>query len=481
MTVRPLPELGVGLIYFAGLDRVVEALQGLIDLVEIEPSNFWLKENKEGTVKYSLDPQAVSTLQKIKLPKLIHGVGFPFGGTHPPDALSLPPLLETIQAFNSPWVSEHLSFNQVSYGDENYHTGFLLPPIQSKETVKTACKNIREFQNRLPVPVAFETGVNYLKPQPGEMKDGEFFARIAEETDCGILLDLHNLWCNEVNGREKVRDVLKSIPLDRVWEIHLAGGERFEDYLLDAHSNLIPKEVEEVALEIIPQLPNLKAVIFEIFPEYIYANNISMESIVTQFKQIKKMWNRRAIRSLTSKTRGNILSRENMEEPMEPTQAEWEQTLSALVLGKPTQEPIAESLKQDEGLKIYRKLITSVQKGKLIDCLKYSCRYIMLRYGEKALLNLMEYFWKDSVPHLFASDEAQAFNDFMQDKKPLNDPLLYALLNYEMAVHQSVIENKETRVRFPCEPLQLLQSLGAGKLPSPLIEGEYEVVVSNKD
>ncbi len=475
-----LPELGVGLIYFADLDPVIEALQDLVDVIEIEPSNHWLKEKRNGAVQYSLDPKTIFSLKKIKLPKLIHGVGFPLGGTHPPDAFSLPPLLDMVHTFNPPWVSEHLSFNLVSDGKTNFHTGFLLPPVQSRETVETVCKNIREFQSKVPVPVAFENGLNYLKPQRGEMKDGEFIARIAEETDCGIVLDLHNLWCNEVNGREKVRDVLKTIPLDRVWEIHLAGGERFEE-LWDAPTHLMPQEVEDVALDIIPQLPHLKAIIIEVFPEYIHANKIPMDSIVTQFEKFKNIWERRTIQSHTYKPSGTFFCLEHTEEQVEPTQTEWEQTLTALVLDKPTREPIAESLKQDKGLQIYRKLITGAQKEKLVDCLRYSCRYITLRYGESALLNLMEYFWKDSVPHLFASDEALAFNKFMQDIKPLNDPLLYSLLNYEIAVHQSVFDGKETRVRFPCEPLQLLQNLGAGKLPDRITEGEYEVVVSNKD
>ena len=79
---------------------------------------------------------------------------------------------------------------------------------------------------------------DYLRPRPGELGDGEFFAAVAEQADCGILLDLHNLWCNERDGRQPVRDVLAELRLERVWEVHLAGGEELVGYLLDAHSPL---------------------------------------------------------------------------------------------------------------------------------------------------------------------------------------------------------------------------------------------------
>ena len=122
------------------------------------------------------------------------------------------------------WASEHLSFNQARLAGREFFGGFLLPPVQTMASARIAARNIAAVKDLLPVPFAFETGVNYLAPQPGEMPDGAFFAAVAEQADCGILLDLHNLWCNERNGRQRVLDVVAELPLDRVWEVHLAGG-----------------------------------------------------------------------------------------------------------------------------------------------------------------------------------------------------------------------------------------------------------------
>ena len=61
-------------------------------------------------------------------------------------------------------------------------------------------------------------------------------AAVAECADCGILLDLHNLFANGVNGRQSVEEFIAQLPLERVWEIHVAGGVELDGYWLDAHS-----------------------------------------------------------------------------------------------------------------------------------------------------------------------------------------------------------------------------------------------------
>src|SRR3546814_3270109 len=101
------------------------------------------------------------------------------------------------------------------------------------------------------------------------MTDGEFIAEIAERADCGILLDMHNLWCNQLNGRQPVDDVLATLPLERVWEIHLAGGDAVAGYWLDAHSGLVPDPLMELCRTWFPRLPNLKAVIIVNIPDYL--------------------------------------------------------------------------------------------------------------------------------------------------------------------------------------------------------------------
>ena len=142
-----------------------------------------------------------------------------------------------------------------------------MPPLQTEAGARLAARNITRRAAALGKPFAFETGVNYFAPRPCEMPDGEFFRTIAEAADCGILLDLTNLWANHKNGRADIHDVLACLPLERVWEVHLAGLEFAHGHWLDAHSNAVDDELVEIASDVVADLPNLGAIIFEIAPD----------------------------------------------------------------------------------------------------------------------------------------------------------------------------------------------------------------------
>ena len=81
------------------------------------------------------------------------------------------------------------------------------------------------------------------------MPDGAFAAQVAEAADCGIVLDLHNLLCNERNGRQWVEGFLAAIPPHRVWEIHVAGGKSQRGFWLDAHSGLVEPDLIAILAE----------------------------------------------------------------------------------------------------------------------------------------------------------------------------------------------------------------------------------------
>lgn len=111
----------------------------------------------------------------------------------------------------------------------DFFTGSFLPPRQTGQGLETYARAIGRLRDGLGVPLAVETGVNYLRPRADEVPDGEFFGAVVETTDCGTLLDLHNVYCNEKNGRQTIDRFLSQIPLERVWEVHLAGASNSTD------------------------------------------------------------------------------------------------------------------------------------------------------------------------------------------------------------------------------------------------------------
>jgi len=264
----PLPELGVGVIYTPALQPLLAAAADLVSVVEVEPQTLWTFTG-DPAEPYRPDPSALALLDELPQAKLVHGVGFPVGGSRPPDPRHLPVLVDMIERLRSPWASEHLAFNQAAGAAGPFATGFLLPPLQTPAGVAAAAASIRSVAAHLPVPFAVETGVNYLQPRAGEMTDGAFVAAVAEAADCGILLDLHNLWTNERNGRQRLEDAIAELPLERVWEVHIAGGSEFRGYWLDAHSGAVPGDLLALARRVLPELPALRAMVFEITPTFL--------------------------------------------------------------------------------------------------------------------------------------------------------------------------------------------------------------------
>ncbi len=113
-------------------------------------------------------------------------------------------------------------------------------------------------------------------------------AAVAEDADCGILLDLHNLLCNARNGGESVAAFCEALPLERVWEIQLAGGELERGFFTDAHSGLVEPELMEVAATLTASLPNLQAVTFEIMPERVA--EVGLNAIARQLGAMQDLW-----------------------------------------------------------------------------------------------------------------------------------------------------------------------------------------------
>ena len=470
-----LPELGVGLVYWPGLEPLFESGNHALSVIEIEPQGYWFENPAQPQQPYRIDQAALERLQRIPLPKIVHGVGFPVGGTRVPDERHLAPLCETINALDAAWASEHLSFNRARNGSDEFNTGFLLPPLQTPAGARAAAATIRHVAQRVPVPFAIETNVSYLRPQRGEMSDGAFVATVTEAADCGILLDLHNVWTNERNGRQTLRAFLDEIPLERVWEVHLAGGAEYRGYWLDAHSGVVPEALLEIAAEVLPRLPNLRALMFEILPPFIPV--VGLDLIQTQMEKLQELW----------KTRRNALPRTEKYQRAAPltdgaadcaiTPRGWEDTLGGLVIGRPAATPLARELDDDPGVTVLRHIAATFRSGILVDNLKLTTRLLILSLSEERTQQLLREFWQASPPELFAIPEAQAFARFLRTRR-LNVPHLYDVLDYELALLQMSLTGARQLVRFECDPLPLLQSLGAGQLPVGSVLGNYELEVT---
>ncbi len=455
------------------MEAFLESLADLVTVVEIEPETFWFESGPSGD-PYHADPTALERLRSFPEAKLVHGVGFPVGGSRVPDPRHLPLMAKVIEDLGSPWTSEHLSFNQAESPGEKFHTGFLLPPLQTPEGAEAAAASIREVVKHLPVPFAVETGVNYLHPRDGELSDGAFVSAVVSGADCGILLDLHNIWANERNGRQSVDAFLSEIPLERVWEVHLAGGLEHQGYWLDAHSGEVPAPLADIAARVLPALPNVRALIFEMLPTFF--PRLGIHGVRKQVELLHGLWALRRGKPAEVGARPQPIVRMRRGHDF-VTPAAWEDTLGALVIGKKGEGCLAAELAADPGARLLQNLVRDFRAGMIVSTLKLTSRLLMLHGGKSLLRNLLNDFWSSTAPKLFSSSEAQAFADYLE-KRELEVPHLAEVLAFERAVIHTLITGETRLVRFRCDPMALLQALGERRLPDTLLEGNYEVEVT---
>jgi uncharacterized protein (UPF0276 family) len=456
-------------VYAPGLEPLLETGRELVPVLEIEPQTLWV-ESPGAVEPYRLWHAAVEEIARLPQTKLIHGVGFPVGGSRAPDERGLPLLRTVIDRFASPWTSEHLSFNEAAGPDGAFKTGFMLPPRQSIEGAAAAAATVRGVARRLSVPLAIETGVNYLQPRPDEMPDGSFAAAVAERANCGLLLDLHNVYVNERNGRQPVHEFVRQLPLERVWEIHVAGGLELDGYLLDAHSGAVPEALMALAHEVAPMLPNLRALTFELMPDHV--ERMGLDAIHDQLVALRHVWERRGTRPFAAAPRR---AERTLPAPG-PSPAEWENALGAQAIGRPASDALSHELAGDPGVAILRKLVGQVRAGMVADALLLSTRLLALSLGADGLRALLEEFWSTSTPQPFGASEAVAFADHLLERR-LDVPHLDDVLAFERALVVATVSGESAIVRFRHEPAPLLAALHAGTLPGPLASGAYDVSV----
>ncbi|HEY7318415.1 MAG TPA: DUF692 family multinuclear iron-containing protein [Candidatus Binatia bacterium] len=469
MAFAELPALGVGIIYSLAIEPLLERHPELFPVLEVEPQTTWIKV--PGVAEpYRVNREMLDHLSRLPGRKIIHSVGTPVGGTVRPEPAQLERLQETIDYFGSPWASDHLSFNQTS----EFATGFFLPPRQTLQGVGIAIASIRALQAALPVPIAVETGVSYLRPLPDELSDGDFVGRVVEGADCGLLLDLHNVYCNSVNGRQPLDEYLQQVPLDRVWEIHLAGGMERDGFWLDAHSGAIPDSLYAVAEKLIPRLPNLKAIIFEIFPSFVPV--IGLELVREQIERLHALWNLRTSNCERPPVPVRLQLKPETSQSASP--AVWECALGRLVIGRRADDELGRQFERDPGVRIVEELIHEFRASMIVGVLRLTSRLLMLALGPAAFRTILSDYWSKTPPQMYASVEAEAFACYLE-ALALKVPHLGEVLLFERAATATLIDGQARIVRFDLEPLPLLRALAEGRLPTePGQPGDYEIEIT---
>lgn len=158
-------------------------------------------------------------------PLLSHGLSLSLGGSDPFDPAFLRLLRAFLDEIGAPYHSDHLCFSSVQ---GNVLHDLLPIPFLASEVTRVADR-IKRVSDAIGRPMAIENVSYYLHPGAPEMGEAEFVARVCESADCKLMLDINNAYVNSQNFGHDVRAWLRTVPLDRVVQMHVAGHDYFDE------------------------------------------------------------------------------------------------------------------------------------------------------------------------------------------------------------------------------------------------------------
>lgn len=212
------------------------------DILVDETDGLWLEILADNWINGRLNEYYLNMISE-RYPITLHGVGLSLGSPNPLDIKYLTSIKKLQQRCAGVVYSEHLCFAQLS--NERYAHD-LLPVPYCDEVINHFIQRINQVQDFLGQQILLENVSTYLNYQTSTMGETEFLKYIVEGSGCGLLLDINNLYVNQVNLASNAEQTIKQLRPEWIKEIHLAGFEKHTDFVIDAHNNPVCNEVWEL-------------------------------------------------------------------------------------------------------------------------------------------------------------------------------------------------------------------------------------------
>jgi uncharacterized protein (UPF0276 family) len=225
-----LPNLGVGL----GLRSVHYA-----HVLRERPAVDWFEVLSENYMQTAGRPLHFLDAIADRYPIVLHGVSLSIGSTDPLDRAYLGELRALRDRTRARWVSDHLCWTGVA--GRNTHD--LLPLPYTEEALRHVVARVRAVQDVLGAPLALENPSTYVEHAGASMREWEFLARVAEDADCAILLDVNNVFVSACNHGFDPATYLAAVPFDRVVQFHVAGHTDHGTHIIDSHIGPVSDDV----------------------------------------------------------------------------------------------------------------------------------------------------------------------------------------------------------------------------------------------
>lgn len=208
------------------------------DILDSPGTVSWLEIHAENYMGGGGRPLAQLRRLAERFPISVHGVGMSVGGEAPLDPEHLARLKTLVEWLEPASFSEHLAWST----HEGEFLNDLLPLPYNSETMARVCAHIDEIQSAIGRRMLLENPSTYLAFSETTLTEIEFLTEIARRTECGLLLDVNNVFVSAANQHTNATDYIDDFPLHLVDEIHLGGHEEDADengerLLIDNHAS----------------------------------------------------------------------------------------------------------------------------------------------------------------------------------------------------------------------------------------------------
>jgi len=208
-------------------------------ILETRPRMDWFEAITENFMVEGGRPLQVLEGVRANYPIVFHGVSMSIGSTDRLNRKYLRELKLLTKRFDPAWVSDHLCWTSV--GHHNTHD--LLPLPYTEEVVRRVAGRVREVQETLERRILLENVSSYMSFAESTLSEWEFLSAVSDEADCGILLDINNVFVSAFNHGFSAEQYIDSVPTERVVQFHMAGHADHGSYLLDSHDHPVREEV----------------------------------------------------------------------------------------------------------------------------------------------------------------------------------------------------------------------------------------------
>lgn len=242
------PYLGHGVGLRSAHFSEVEEGRAKVDWFEAISENFMIRGGR---------PLRILEQARRVAPVVLHGVSLSIGSTDPLADDYLDDLVALAERVEPAWISDHLCWGSVG----GHYAHDLLPLPFTEEALVHVVARIDRVQERLGRQILIENVSSYLTFVQSAMPEWEFLSEIAHRTDCGILLDVNNVFVSGMNHGFDPSAYIARIPSERIGQIHVAGHADEGTHLLDTHDGPVCPEVWDLYREVVARVGRVSTLV----------------------------------------------------------------------------------------------------------------------------------------------------------------------------------------------------------------------------